>query len=187
MKQLKQLLTGTLTALAIALPASIQPALAQQAPEKPKELAVLALEEGVWDADITFPSHQEGVPDGKAKGVQVNRLRSDGNWMLNEFSVDGTPYQGTGVWGFDPATGEYIGIWTDNNDHRIRNDRGRWDAATNTMNWTAEMVQADGQVIPLKFTELFQGRTRVFHMDAIAPKSGKVIPLLHIIFTKREA
>lgn len=182
MKSLKQyMLVGAL------LLSGIAPAVAQQAPAKPKELAVLALEEGVWDADITFPARKAGDPDGKAKGVQVNRLRSDGMWMLNEFSVDGTPYQGTGVWGFDPKTGEYIGVWTDNNEYRVRNDRGRWDEAASTMHWSAEMVQADGQVIPLQFTELFQGNVRVFHMDAIVPKTGKVVALVHIVFTKRKA
>lgn len=182
---MKQLKRGLATVLILA--ATTFPALAQQPSAKPVELAVLAMEEGTWDADITFPARKAGDPDGKAKGVQVNRLRSDGMWMLNEFSVDGTPYQGTGLWGYDPKSGEYIGVWADNNEFRIRNDRGRYDAATKIMHWKAEMVQADGQVIPLQFTEEFQGPTRVFHMDAIAPKTGKVIPLVHIVFTKRKA
>ena len=62
--------------------------------------------------------------------MQVNELRPAGMWMLNKFSIDGTPNEGTGVWGFDRVTGRYSGIWTDNNDNQIRVDDGRRDAST---------------------------------------------------------
>ncbi len=176
-------------ALALGPPLSLPPlaaATAQEAPKPDPALAVLALEAGTWDADITFPSREPGKPDGKAKGVQVNTLRSNGMWMLNQFSVEGTPYEGTGLWGYDPKTGKYRGIWADNNEHRIRVDEGTWDPGTQTMTWTAEMVQADGSVAPLRFTEAFKGDVRTFHMVAIGPKSGKEFPLLDITFTRRK-
>src|SRR5690349_2483748 len=105
---------------------------------------IIAMEAGTWDADITFPSNEAGKPDGKAKGVQVNRLRSGGIWIINEFSVAGTPYEGTGVWGFDRTTGRFSGIWVDNNDQQIRMDDGRWDEATKTITWSANMAQPNG-------------------------------------------
>ena len=150
------------------------------------ELKPLALEAGTWDADITFPPAAEGGAPTHAKGVQVNTLRSNGMWMLNEFSVDGTPYEGTGLWGWDSATRSYVGTWGDNNENRLRLDRGAWDEATQTLTWTSEMVQADGQHIPLRFTETFRGDLRIFDMTALHPKTGAPIPLVHIEFHRRK-
>ena len=144
---------------------------------------VIALEAGVWDADITFPSSDPSKPDGKAKGVQVNRLRSGGMWILNEFAVDGTPYEGTGVWGYDRTTGRFSGIWTDNNDQQIRLDDGRWDPATKTLTWTAKMVQPGGGWMVTVATEKFMGDKRSFEMVALSRNGA--IPTVRMMFTKR--
>lgn len=146
---------------------------------------VLAMEAGTWDAAITFPSQQAGTPAQTARGVQVNELRSGGMWMLNRFSVEGTPYEGTGVWGADRTTGRFSGIWVDNNDAQIRMDDGRWDAATRTMTWTADMVQADGRHMRLLTTEIFRGDRRDFRVVALT-RQGEV-PLVEIVFTRRPA
>lgn len=146
--------------------------------------AVLALEEGTWDAAITFPPAEPGGQPSTARGVQVNELRSGGMWMLNRFSVDGTPYQGTGVWGFDRTTGRYTGIWVDNNDAQMRVDDGRWDAAARVMTWSADMVQTDGRHVRLLMTETFEaGGARVFRSVALT-RRGEV-PLVEIRFTRR--
>jgi Protein of unknown function (DUF1579) len=146
---------------------------------------VIAMEAGTWDADITFPSNDASKPDQKAKGVQVNRLRSGGMWMLNEFAVDGTPYEGTGVWGYDRTTGRFSGIWTDNNDQQIRLDDGRWDSSTQTLTWTAKMVQPGGGWMVTVATEKFMGDKRSFEMAALSRKGA--VPLVRMIFTKRPA
>ena len=163
---------------------------AQTAPQLPPPVltgeaadAILAMEAGTWDADITFPSNEAGKPDSKAKGVQVNRLRSGGKWIINEFTVEGTPYEGTGVWGFDRTKGRFSGIWVDNNDRQIRADDGRWDAATKTMTWSANMPQPDGAWTRLLFTEKFEGNVRRFDMVALT-RRGEV-PLVRMVFTKR--
>ena len=172
--------------IAAALAAATVPAGAQTAsPSLTADAAkeVIAMEAGTWDADITFPSNDPAKPDGKAKGVQVNRLRSGGLWMLNEFAVTGTPYEGTGVWGFDRTTGRFSGIWTDNNDQQIRLDDGRWDPITKTLTWTARMVQPGGGWMVTVATEKFMGDKRSFDMDALSRKGA--VPLVRMMFTKR--
>ncbi|HYC05755.1 MAG TPA: DUF1579 family protein [Azospirillaceae bacterium] len=181
--RLRNALAATLLAAAALLPL---PAAAQVLPATAPELKVIAREAGIWDADITFPSRAPAKPDGKAKGVQVNELRSNGMWITNDFRIEGMPYQGMGVWGYDPKQGKYIGTWVDNNEHRIRQDVGTWDESTRTMTWTAEMIQADGQRIPLRFTEAYEtDERRVFHMDGVHPKTGALVPLVHMVFTRR--
>ena len=176
---------GGLLGLAAACAAALlvpAPAAAQTAAAKPG-LEVMAMEAGVWDADITFPSNDPAKPDTKAKGVQVNRLRSGGMWIINEFSVDGTPYEGTGVWGYDRSTGRYSGIWVDNNDQTIRLDDGRWDPATQTMIWSANTADPQGRYTRMLFTEKFEGNIRRFDMVALTRKGE--VPLVRMIFTKR--
>nr|WP_295375202.1 hypothetical protein [uncultured Sphingosinicella sp.] len=92
---------GAALLVAVAAPLAAQQQAAAPAAAVDAKLAVLAMEAGIWDADITFPSNEPGKPNRKARGVQENELRSGGMWMLNRFSVDGTPYQGTGVWGYE--------------------------------------------------------------------------------------
>ena len=169
---MKSLLAAALAA--IALPATAA---------TPAELDIVAREQGVWDAAITFPSQVPGKPDQHAKGVQENELRSGGMWMLNRFAVEGTPYQGTGVWGFDRVTGRYKGIWVDNNDQQIRFDDGRWDPETNTLTWTADVAQADGRHMRMLTTEEFKGDKRVFRSVALTRKGE--VPLVTIEFTRR--
>ncbi len=151
-------------------------------PESAK--AILAMEEGTWDADVTFPSGDASKPDAKAVGLQVNRLRSGGMWIINEFSVKGTPYEGTGVWGFDRTKNRFSGIWVDNNDQQIRMDDGRWDPAKKTIIWTANVAQPDGAWMRLLFTEKFEGTVRRFDMVALTRKGE--VPLVRIVFTKRD-
>jgi len=178
-------------AAAAALLISAAPVAAQTAAAPPAPLTaetarqIVAMEAGIWDADITFPSNEAGKPDGHAKGVQDNRLRSGGLWMLNLFSVAGTPYEGTGVWGFDRTTGRLTGIWADNNDQQIRLDDGRWNPETKTLTWTAKTVQPGGGWMVTVATEKFDGATRTFDMVALTRKGA--VPLVSMIFTRRPA
>lgn len=183
---LARLVGGLIGLTALGAAAAIAPAApagAQAAAPALQGLAPMAMEAGTWDADITFPSNDPAKPDGKAKGVQVNRLRSQGRWIINEFSVDGTPYEGTGVWGYDRSTNRYSGIWVDNNDQTVRLDDGRWDAATKTMIWSANTADAQGRYQRLLFTVKFEGNVR--RMDMVALTRKGEVPLVRMVFTKR--
>ena len=174
--------------LALALSAAAAPQARAQAPAAPGAPAfdpaqVVAMEAGTWDAAITFPSNQPGTAPRTARGVQVNEVRSGGMWMLNRFSVEGTPYEGTGVWGYDRTTGRFSGIWVDNNDAQIRMDDGRWDPATRTITWSADMVQPDGRHLRLIATSTFNGDTRIYRSSALT-RAGEV-KLVEIVFTRR--
>lgn len=163
--------------------ADAPPKAAEVKPVEIKGAEVLAMEAGTWDADITFPSREAGKPDEKAHGVQVNELRSGGMWMLNRFSVDDTPYEGTGVWGYDRATDRYSGIWVDNNDQQIRFDDGLWDPQAKTITWTANQADPKGRYMRLLTVETFAGDTRTFESVALTRKGE--VPLVRIKFTRR--
>lgn len=144
---------------------------------------VLALEEGIWDAVISSPPRTAGGEPTTVVGTQVNEPRSGGMWMLNRMSVNGGAYQGTGIWGFDPRTGRYSGVWVDNGTAGIRTDDGRWNPDTNTMTWTADLERPNGQKLRMRATSTFAGNKRIYRSFALTD-AGE-IPLSTVIFTRR--
>ena len=113
-------------------------------------------------------------------------MLAGGRWMRNDFQLDG--YAGHGTWGWDPREGRYVGIWVDSNSDYVRLDEGSYDPATRTLTWTSELRQPEPHP-PAKYRmiEEFRGDTRVLTMTAIGPKTGKVVPLGKITFTRRAA
>jgi len=154
-------------------------------PTRDEALAVLKLEEGVWDAAIEFPPASPDAQPTHAKGVQTNTFVTGNGWIRNDFEVD-AKYGGHGTWGYDPKRAKYVGIWVDSNQDYIRLDEGTFDAKTKTMTWTSELRQPDPYP-PAKYrmTEEFRGDTRTLVMTAIGAKSGKEVPLGTIVFTRR--
>ena len=155
------------------------------APTRDEALAVLKLEEGVWDAAIEFPPASPDAAPTHATGVQTNTFVTGNTWIRNDFDVD-AKYGGHGTWGYDPKKAKYVGIWVDSNQDYIRLDEGTFDAKTQTMTWTSELRQPDPYP-PAKYrmTETFRGDTRTLTMTAIGAKSGKEVPLGSIVFTRR--
>lgn len=172
----------------LGVSASAQPQ--QEVAPSPDRLAefkaYMADAAGIWDADITFPSQEPGKPDQKAKGVMERTLRSGGMWLLDTFAVDGTPYQGTAILGFDSASQEMIGVWTDNNQHHMRMDKGRWDAEKQRLTWHADVPgPVPGTYQRLLFSEERKsGDVREFSSVALT-RQGE-IPLVRIVFTRRK-
>lgn len=102
---------------AIPLLIALAPYLAGQAPELPKptphHLAMKA-SEGTWDAVVKMQT-APGQPPMTSKGVEVNRILMGGLWMQSSFRSDmgGVPFEGSGLFGYDPAQGKHVGTWVD--------------------------------------------------------------------------
>jgi hypothetical protein len=148
------------------------------------EADIVKLEEGVWDAVAEFPPATADAAPTTMRGVQTNTLLAGNRWIRNDFELDG--YAGHGTWGWDPRKGRYVGIWVDSNSDYVRLDEGIYDRASRTLTWTSELRQPDPHP-PAKYrmVEEFRGDTRVLTMTAIGPKTGKIVPLGKITFTRR--
>jgi hypothetical protein len=148
------------------------------------EADIVKLEEGVWDAVAEFPPATADAKPTTMRGVQTNTLLAGNRWIRNDFELDG--YAGHGTWGWDPRKGRYVGTWVDSNSDYVRLDEGIYDRASRTLTWTSELRQPDPHP-PAKYrmVEEFRGNTRVLTMTAIGPKTGKVVPLGKITFTRR--
>ena len=173
-------------AFAADAPAAPDAAATSRAAKVADALAVLKLEEGVWDAAIEFPPNETEKAPTRMTGVQTNTFVTGNSWIKNDFAVD-AKYGGHGTWGYDPRRDKFVGIWVDSNQDYIRMDEGSYDAATQTMTWTSELRQPEPYP-PAKYrmTEEFKGAKRTLTMTAISPKSGKEVPLGTIVFTRRK-
>lgn len=176
---------ATLAALALAFVAAT--AALAQAPDTADRHLPLKLEEGVWDADVTFFEGEKET--GKAKGVQVNTLLANGHWITNDFRIPANgnlpPYQGHGVWGYDPVARTYVNTWVDTNDRAVRTDYGFWYAKENTMVWSSKQPDGQGHFVDYRMTEEFKGNVRVFTVHQLAMVRPNPYLLLRIVFTKR--
>ena len=149
--------------------------------------APVAMEAGTWDADITY--YKDDKPSGTAKGVQVNTLLANGHWITNDFRIPANngfpPYQGHGVWGYDPAAKTYVDTWVDTNDMSVRTDYGYWQPNERTMVWSSKQNDGKGHFIDYRMVEEFQGDTRVFTIYQLGIARPNPHPLVRIVFTRR--
>lgn len=162
-------------------------AAAADPPPTEEVYAPIAMEAGTWDAEITF--YKEGQPAGTATGVQVNTPLANGHWITNDFRIpaSGTmpPYQGHGVWGYDPVAKTYVNTWVDTNDQSVRTDYGYWHASERTMVWASKQNDGKGHFIDYRLVEEFRGGTRVFTAYQLGIVKPNPHPLLKIVFTRR--
>ena len=79
----------------------------------PHHLAMKTLE-GTWDAVVKVYM-EPGKPPMESKAVEVNQLLPGGLWLQSEFKSEmmGTPFEGRGLFGYDPATRKHVGTWVD--------------------------------------------------------------------------
>jgi hypothetical protein len=79
----------------------------------PHHLAMKSLE-GTWDAVVKMHM-APGKPPMESKGVEVNKLVLGGLWIQSEFTSEmmGAPFEGRGLFGYDPATRKHVGTWVD--------------------------------------------------------------------------
>jgi len=151
--------------------------------------APLQMEEGAWDAAITF--YKDDKPTDTATGTQVNRMLSNGHWISNEFRIPATDkfpaYEGHGIWGYDPVAKTYVDTWVDTNDLAVRTDYGYWNAGENTMVWSSKQADGKGHFIDYRMTEEFKGQTRIFTFYQLGLMKPIPHVLVRIVFTRRKA
>jgi hypothetical protein len=69
---------------------------------------------GNWDCVITVQMGP-GKPPLVSKGTEVDKLVPGGLWITSEFASEmmGIPFEGRGIFGYDPAVGRHVGFWVD--------------------------------------------------------------------------
>jgi hypothetical protein len=149
--------------------------------------APIAMEQGIWDADVTF--YENDKPASKGSGVQINTLLVNGHWITNDFQIPATDkypaYQGHGVWGYDPVAKTYVDTWVDTNDLSVRTDYGFWQAKEQIMTWSSKQNDGKGHFVDYRMTEEFKGNTRILTFYQLGMATPNPHTLIQIIFTRR--
>lgn len=153
---------------------------AESASALPADLYVpMMLEEGTWDADVTF--YTDDKPSARDTGVQVNTLLGNGHWITNDFRIAASKqfpaYQGHGVWGYDPVAKTYVDTWVDTNDLSVRTDYGFWQADKQTMTWSAKQNDGKGHFVDYRMIEEFKGDHRTLTVYQL----GLALPTQHLL------
>lgn len=159
-----------------------------KAPALPSDVyAPMALEEGTWDADVTF--YSDDKPSGHDTGVQVNSLFSNGHWITNDFRIAASEkfpaYQGHGVWGYDPVAKTYVDTWVDTNDLSVRTDYGYWQADKQTMTWSSKQNDGNGHFVDYRMIEEFKGDNRILTFYQLGLANAAQHLLIKIDFKRR--
>ena len=187
---MKKMLLATLFSFAATLAA----VMAHSAPlSQGGKYVPISLEAGTWDADITFFDENFKPQPRHAHGVQINVPLRNGHWISNVFTIDGMPYEGHGVWGYDPVAKTYVDTWVDTNDYGVRTDYGYWDGPTQTLYWSSKQNDGAGHFIDYRIVEEFRGKTRTFTQYILSlrtpgdsqAKGLTPHPLVRIVFHKR--
>jgi hypothetical protein len=141
---------------------------------------------GTWDATVEFFG-PPGTPPQISKAVEVNTLDSSGLWLISDFKgqMEGQPFQGHGIFGYDPDKGEYNGVWVDSLITTPMISHGTCDGTGRVRKLTSEGLGPDGKPTAFKMTDEEKGPdTRVFTLAASGPE-GKDVVMMKITYTRR--
>lgn len=115
------------------------------------EFALLRKDVGEWDATITI-TPQPGAAPQASTGRLVGRLIAGGRWLITDFKNHTTGFEGHGIYGFNVASGRYVGTWVDDMRTNLYVGEGEWDAASRTMTYVWKATMPNGQPMSWKET-----------------------------------
>jgi len=158
-----------------------------QDPTPSQHHKILAMEEGVWDAEITMTV--PGQDAAKSKGVETNRLMA-GKWLISEVKAEffGQPFEGHGVNGYDAKKGKYVATWVDTMSTHIDFMDGTYDEKSKTLTLSADTEDpSSGKPMKMRLETQFKDddtRTTTHYVQMDGQKEfGK---FMEIKYTKRK-
>ncbi len=151
---------------------------------------LLAMEEGVWDAEITMfmPNAEGKVEASKSKGVETNRMMA-GKWLISDFKGEmfGTTFEGHGTNGYDAKKGKYVATWVDTMSVRVDMLEGAYDEKTKTLTLAADSEGPDGKPMKMRLETRFNDDgTRTFSLYAQSDGQKDFSKGMEIQYTKRK-
>jgi Protein of unknown function (DUF1579) len=176
-----------LTLICVASMGLAASARAQDAPKPGPEHERLKKAVGAWDATVEM-SQVPGKPPEVSKGTETSVLTGGGLWLITDFksTMNGKPFEGHGIAGYDPAKKKYVGTWVDSWTTSLGVSEGTYDALTKKETAFMDMTEPDGKTTKMKMeTEWKDDDTRVFTLWGPGP-DGKEFPGLKITYKRRK-
>lgn len=148
--------------------------------------AMLAKYTGSYTCTVTMwmePGAAASVSNAEAK----NEMILGGRYLqgTNSGSFNGMPFQGISITGYDNAKKLFVNTWIDNMGTGIMSLTGTWDAASNSIKFSGNMVDpGTGKDIPVKETLKFvDDKTMVLAM--YYNNAGKEFKTMEVKYVKQ--
>jgi hypothetical protein len=153
-------------------------------PQKPqKEHELLKEFEGEWT--VLAKCYQPSVEENH--GTQTAKVKLGGFWLMFNYKseMDGTPFEGHGMMGYDPRKSSYVGTWTDSWSPTMTRFEGKADATSRIITMTCDSVdpktgQPMSHRMVMEITDADHWTHRFFAFD----RDGKEALMSEMFYTR---
>lgn len=152
--------------------------------------AAMAKLAGTWETAVKMFESPDKAEE--SKGSMVYTPIHGGRYLHMEYKGEmmGGPFSGSGIWGYDNTTKQYVSTWCDNWSTGIMFMTGTYDAASKTYTSTGEMSMPmpDGSVMKMKQREtvkIISDDKHIMEMYGPGP-DGKEMKHLEITYTRKK-
>jgi hypothetical protein len=147
---------------------------------------MLAKDDGVWEEDITLWM-SPGAPPTKSTATVTNKMILGGRYQESRHvgSINGMPFEGMGLTGYDNAKKVFVSSWVDNMSTGIMNMEGVWDEKTKTATFTGISYDPmSGKDMKVRQTfKWIDDNTQM--MEMFAEQNGKEVKTMEIRLTRK--
>ncbi len=142
--------------------------------------------EGAWSVetkDYMMNPSSPTVSHGEAKFETI----MDGRFLVQHFhsTMNGQPFEGMGITGYDNAKKKYVGSWIDNMGTGVMNTEGSVDPETNTLVEYSEMSSPMGPMKIKMVTKHVDENRFTFTMFMMTPE-GKETKSMELTYTRKK-
>lgn len=140
---------------------------------------------GKWNAKVTSYCPTADKPE-VSEGTAEFKSVLGGRFVVEHFqtTLQGKPYEGLGVLGYDNAQKKYTGAWIDNMGTGIMHTKGEWDEATKTSTETGEMISPMGPMKMKMVTKVVDDDKFTYTMYWLGPDGGEN-KMMEIVYTRQ--
>jgi hypothetical protein len=141
-----------------------QPAIATS-----RESTLIADGIGKWDCVVAMKA--PGQPASEEKCTENVVAICDGKWAWSDFkgNMMGMPFEGHAIFGYEPATKQFVSYWIDSMSPQVTRTSGTFDAAQKVGTFTGECCDEKGKPMKIQQTLTIKDKnTRQFDMTCTA-------------------
>jgi len=152
------------------------------------EHRILEKRAGVWEVEYKYWSAPDAQP-AISRGVSMFRMLLGGRYLEqdHEGELQGMPYFGRGLAGFDRRNKKYVSLWLDTMSTGFNLTEGTCDAAGNVCAETGEMDDAaGGRKIKVRMVTTFQNADTFVVEMFVTPPDGPEVRTMQDTYTRQK-
>lgn len=146
----------------------------------------LAGDDGEWTAEMTYWMAPDAPPT-TSTGTMINQMILGGRYQESRYSADmeGMPFEGIGITGYDNAKKVFVSTWVDNMGTGIMYLEGPWNEADKSITLTGSTTDpASGKEINIReVLRRIDENTQV--MEMYDDRTGKEFKTMEIKLTRK--